>query len=57
MKKVEHAKRAQTALSGRRYDGRMVITSFHPEDKWDVRILEPDDIEPLYSHMMLNNKT
>jgi len=54
--KVEYAKRAQTALSGRRYDGRMVITSFHPEDKWSVRILEPDDIEPMYSHMMLNNK-
>jgi splicing factor U2AF subunit len=55
--KVEHAKRAQTALSGRRYDGRMVITSFHPEDKWAARILEPDDIEPLYMHMMLNAKT
>jgi splicing factor U2AF subunit len=54
--KVEYAKRAQTALSGRRYDGRMVITSFHPEDKWESIILEPDDIEPLYSHMLINNK-
>jgi splicing factor U2AF subunit len=35
--KVEYAKRAQTALSGRRYDGRMVITSFHPEEKWEKK--------------------
>jgi len=46
--KVEHAKRAQTALSGRRYDGRMVITSFHPDEKWEIQILEPDEIEPMY---------
>eukprot|EP01124_Arcella_intermedia_P020887 TRINITY_DN2848_c0_g1_i1.p2 TRINITY_DN2848_c0_g1~~TRINITY_DN2848_c0_g1_i1.p2 ORF type:complete len:209 (+),score=51.55 TRINITY_DN2848_c0_g1_i1:1138-1764(+) len=54
--KVEHAKRAQTALSGRRYDGRMVITSFHPEEKWERGLLEPDDIEPIYSHPMIPQK-
>jgi len=44
---IDQAKHAQTALSGRRYDGRMVVTSFHPEDKWSQNILEPDDIEPI----------
>jgi len=38
------AKKAQTSLSGRRYDGRMVITSFFPEDKWARGELEPDPL-------------
>jgi splicing factor U2AF subunit len=42
---VEEAKQAQTALSGRRFDGRMVVTSFHPEVKWAAGNLELDDIE------------
>jgi len=46
--KIEHAKRAQTALSGRRYDGRMVITSFHPEEKWVNQVYDHDEMEPLY---------
>jgi len=44
---VDEAKHAQTALSGRRYDGRMVVTSFHPEDKWLAGNLELDDIDEL----------
>jgi len=42
---IEDAKKAQRALSGRRYDGRMVITSFHPEEKWTARLLEPDPLK------------
>jgi len=42
---VDEAKHAQTALSGRRFDGRMVVTSFHPEDKWLLENLDLDDIE------------
>jgi len=42
---IEDSKKAQRALSGRRYDGRMVITSFHPEEKWKIRNLEPDPLK------------
>eukprot|EP01126_Amoeba_proteus_P029126 TRINITY_DN2870_c0_g1_i8.p1 TRINITY_DN2870_c0_g1~~TRINITY_DN2870_c0_g1_i8.p1 ORF type:complete len:365 (-),score=85.91 TRINITY_DN2870_c0_g1_i8:266-1228(-) len=42
------AKKAQTSLSGRLYDGRMVITSFHPEDKWERGELEPDPLDGEY---------
>jgi len=38
------AKKAQTALGGRRYDGRMVITSFYPEDKWAKGELENESL-------------
>eukprot|EP01125_Pyxidicula_operculata_P019620 TRINITY_DN7121_c1_g1_i4.p1 TRINITY_DN7121_c1_g1~~TRINITY_DN7121_c1_g1_i4.p1 ORF type:complete len:253 (-),score=70.48 TRINITY_DN7121_c1_g1_i4:26-784(-) len=38
--KIEHAKRAQTALGGRRYDGRMVITTYLDEEKWAAGDLE-----------------
>jgi len=47
---IEDAKTAQRALSGRRYDGRMVITSFHPEEKWKTRTLEPDPLVLDESH-------
>jgi len=42
---VEDAKTAQRALSGRRYDGRMVITSFLSSEKWKKRTLEPDSMQ------------
>jgi len=42
---VEDAKTAQRALSGRRYDGRMVITSYLSEEKWQQRILDPDSMQ------------
>jgi splicing factor U2AF subunit len=38
---TEEAKYAMRALSGRRYNGRMVITSYLEEDKWKDRVLEP----------------
>jgi len=53
---VEEAKQAQTALSGRRYDGRMVVTSFHPEDKWSVGNLELDDIEIIIQRQLAAQK-
>jgi len=43
---VEESKRAQIAVAGRRFDGRMIITSFLPEDRWANGILEPDELEP-----------
>jgi splicing factor U2AF subunit len=39
----EEARKAQTGLAGRRFDGRMIITSFLPEDKWERGLLEPED--------------
>jgi len=44
---VEEAKHAQTSLSGRRFDGRMVVTSFHPEDKWAAGNFELEDIDEM----------
>jgi len=37
-------KKAQNAMSGRRYDGRMCITCFFSEEKWARGEIEADSL-------------
>jgi len=52
---VQSAELAHTALRGRSFDGRMVITSFHSEEKWAKGVLDPDPLEvPELSNVTTN---
>jgi len=43
--KVSEAQRAMEACVGLRYDGRMAITSYLLEEKWQQGILEPENLK------------
>jgi splicing factor U2AF subunit len=45
--------KAMEAMTGLRYNGRMVITSFLSEEKWEAGLLEPDNLTEISMVRML----